>query len=92
MSGLINDPNLSLLVKFDVIANDVITEHVKPGSTVMEETPADQIEVKVDQSNTTVDSNSFQYKQVSNNQSSEPHSIWLKQGECVEMFCIKKIS
>ena len=56
MSGLINDPNLSLLVKFDVIANDVITEHVKPGSNVMEETPADQIEVKVDHSDTTVDS------------------------------------
>ena len=56
MSGLINDPNLSLLVKFDVIANDVITEHVKPGSTVMEETPADQIEVKVDHSDTKVDS------------------------------------
>ena len=41
-------------VKFDDIANDVITEHVKPGSTVMEETPADQIEVKVDHSDTTV--------------------------------------
>ena len=65
MSGLINDPNLSLPVKFDVIVHyseagesvdDVITEHVKPGSTVMEETPADQIEVKVDHSDTTVDS------------------------------------
>ena len=56
MSGLINDPNLSLPVKFDVIANDVITEHVKPGSTIMEETPVDQIEVKVDHSDTKVDS------------------------------------
>ena len=40
MSGLINDPNLSLTVKFDVIVHyneagesvdDVVTEYVKPG-------------------------------------------------------------
>ena len=64
MSGLINDPNLSLTVKFDVIVHyneagesvdDVVTEYVKPGSTVMEETPADHAETKVDHSNTTVD-------------------------------------
>ena len=68
MSGLINDPNLSLPVNFDVIdhyseagesVDDVITEHAKPGSTVMEETPADHVEEKVDHSNTTVDSDNF---------------------------------